>query len=177
MDAVITPDDLTLAHVEALEDEGFDPNVPSDYILGKLCALWKVSGGKDYIATRDICREINARADARARIDAEGRSHETAAGALCRGPEGFCLTCGVEMTVCNVCHGIGYHRERCPTMPESFDYARCEALRRLGITGELFAACNCVLYGSDAERAAARELLACNAARIADLETTPTCKL
>jgi hypothetical protein len=101
--------------------------------------------------------------------------HEAAAGAKCtEGPDGFCLTCGVEMTVCNVCHGIGYHREKCPTMPESFDYARCEALRtalgKRGFTGELFAACNSVLYGSDAERSTARELLATHAARIADIE-------
>lgn len=104
--------------------------------------------------------------------------HEAAAGTLCSpGPDGCCVGCGVEMTLCNVCHGIGYHRTACPTMPESFDYARCEALRtalgRRGITGELFAACNSVLYGSDKERATARELLASNAARIAAIEGTP----
>lgn len=25
----------------------------------------------------------------------------------------MCLMCGVEMTLCNVCGGIGYHREGC----------------------------------------------------------------
>lgn len=40
--------------------------------------------------------------------------HAAAAGALCHeGSDGCCLTCGVEMTLCNVCEGIGYHRENC----------------------------------------------------------------
>lgn len=47
-------------------------------------------------------------------LDTEKTSHEAAAGAKCHaGPDGFCLTCGVEMTVCNACNGIGYHREDC----------------------------------------------------------------
>jgi hypothetical protein len=40
--------------------------------------------------------------------------HEAASGALCHeGPDGFCTACCVEMTVCDVCNGIGYHREGC----------------------------------------------------------------
>lgn len=47
-------------------------------------------------------------------LSTEKTLHEAAAGAKCHEePDGFCLTCGVEMTVCNVCHGIGYHREGC----------------------------------------------------------------
>lgn len=47
-------------------------------------------------------------------LDTEKTLHEAAAGAKCHDDgNGFCLTCGVEMTVCNVCNGIGYHREGC----------------------------------------------------------------
>lgn len=114
MDPVTTPDTLTLADVEALEEDGLDPNVPSDYLLGQQCARWRRYGTRDYISARDICREINARAARRAQIEADNAAHEAAAGALCKeGPAGHCLTCGVEMTVCNVCNGIGYHREGC----------------------------------------------------------------
>jgi hypothetical protein len=106
------------------------------------------------------------------------QNHESAAGALCRSEgDGLCADCGVEMTVCNVCSGIGYHRGGCPTMPESFDYARCTALTvALGARmdsspeREVFAACNAVLYGSDAERAAARESLASHAVLIVQIE-------
>jgi hypothetical protein len=46
--------------------------------------------------------------------DADREAHQAAAGAKCHeGPDGMCLTCGVEMTLCNVCKGIGYHREGC----------------------------------------------------------------
>lgn len=47
-------------------------------------------------------------------LDTEKTLHEAVAGAKCHDDgNGFCLTCGVEMTVCNVCNGIGYHREGC----------------------------------------------------------------
>jgi hypothetical protein len=40
--------------------------------------------------------------------------HQSAAGAACLdGGDGACVLCGVEMTTCNVCGGIGYHRENC----------------------------------------------------------------
>ncbi len=62
--------------------------------------------------------------------------------------------------------------------PDSFTYARCgalaTALSRLdhpsGRDHELHAACNSVLYGSDAERALARTLLAENALRVIQVE-------
>ncbi len=44
-------------------------------------------------------------------------AHEAAAGARCHpGDDGLCVDCGVEMTACNVCHGVGYHRAGCRTM-------------------------------------------------------------
>ena len=47
-------------------------------------------------------------------LDTEREVHQAAAGAKCHmDTDGFCLTCGVEMTLCNVCKGIGYHREGC----------------------------------------------------------------
>lgn len=41
--------------------------------------------------------------------------HDRAAGALCTDDgDGLCATCGVALTECGVCHGIGYHRTGCP---------------------------------------------------------------
>lgn len=40
--------------------------------------------------------------------------HASAAGEKCHGGEdGLCQTCGVDMTTCAVCGGIGYHRAGC----------------------------------------------------------------
>lgn len=40
--------------------------------------------------------------------------HESAAGFACHeGPDGLCTGCGVEMMLCSVCRGVGYHRSGC----------------------------------------------------------------
>lgn len=50
----------------------------------------------------------------------ERDAHAAAAGALCReDTHGCCSTCGVDMSHCNVCQGIGYHRELCPADKET----------------------------------------------------------
>jgi hypothetical protein len=47
-------------------------------------------------------------------VDSVRDEHQAAAGIKCHeGPDGMCILCGVEMTHCNVCDGIGYHREGC----------------------------------------------------------------
>jgi hypothetical protein len=76
--------------------------------------------------------------------------HEAGAGAKCaEGPDGFCLTCGVEMTVCNVCHGIGYHLDSCTafeaeiaavaTMMDGDTIARAVRRGKDGITADIAA--------------------------------------
>jgi hypothetical protein len=46
-------------------------------------------------------------------------NHELAAGKLCtEGSDGFCTVCGVAMTTCDVCAGIGYHAKGCPESDE-----------------------------------------------------------
>lgn len=48
-----------------------------------------------------------------ARSDSE--YHEATSGALCtQGPDGCCTMCGVEMTLCALCKGVGYHYYLCP---------------------------------------------------------------
>jgi len=48
-------------------------------------------------------------------INIERDTHSAAGGDKCHeGPDGLCLMCGVEMSVCDACHGVGYHREHCP---------------------------------------------------------------
>lgn len=104
---MIDPTELTFDMVESLIDDeiSLDPNIQRDYLLGHQISLWKRTKGKDRIAARAICEEYNARMRDR---------HALAEGAACReGDDGMCAGCGVEMTVCNVCHGIGYHRENC----------------------------------------------------------------
>src|SRR4029077_12154154 len=40
--------------------------------------------------------------------------HETAAGTKCQeGPDGCCMSCGVEMSTCATCCGVGYHSDSC----------------------------------------------------------------
>ena len=42
-------------------------------------------------------------------------AHSAAAGDLCEdGGDGCCRICGVSMTECDECEGVGYHREDCP---------------------------------------------------------------
>jgi hypothetical protein len=67
---------------------------------------------------RNLVQQIAANAAnpiANALKDQSGEDHQEAAGAAChQGPDGCCTTCGIEMTTCNVCRGVGYHRAACP---------------------------------------------------------------
>lgn len=46
--------------------------------------------------------------------------HESQAGAACTDDGcGMCTECGVALTTCTVCGGIGYHRDLCPESDET----------------------------------------------------------
>jgi hypothetical protein len=46
--------------------------------------------------------------------------HDAAAGSLCQDDgTGCCGICGVAMSVCNECGGIGYHRDLCAESDET----------------------------------------------------------
>lgn len=52
-------------------------------------------------------------------MDMTTTNHEDSAGADCtEGPDGCCTTCGVAMTTCNVCGGVGYHHAGCAESDE-----------------------------------------------------------
>lgn len=65
------------------------------------------------------CRDPECLAE-NERRRSDGANHHLAAGKLCTdGADGFCTTCGVAMTTCDVCAGIGYHAKGCPESDES----------------------------------------------------------
>lgn len=46
-----------------------------------------------------------------------GEAHAEAAGALCKDDgSGCCGTCGVSLSTCDSCTGVGYHRPDCPQL-------------------------------------------------------------
>lgn len=45
--------------------------------------------------------------------------HDQFAGSHCiEGPDGCCVTCGVAMTTCEACSGVGYHTATCAESDE-----------------------------------------------------------
>jgi len=63
---------------------------------------------------RDCARLVVEFARNPVSLDAVREEHQAAAGAKCHeGPDGMCVMCETEMTTCNACGGIAYHREGC----------------------------------------------------------------
>jgi len=86
--------------------------------------LWESAPIYDRVARMPDC-DIESAINASARTVIEflrasvATEHEAAVGARCReGEHGCCVACGVDMSHCNVCQGIGYHRENCSANEE-----------------------------------------------------------
>lgn len=101
-------------------------------------------------------------------------NHESAAGAACtEGPESFCTECGVDMSHCEICDGVGYHRAGCresddtvQPRPTKYDSMTGEQLARLPARGAVMRAAYGVAGNrTDAQEANWRRVLEYNRSR------------